>query len=211
MPWPVRLARRRRVSDRIVAALCIAATAIGLLLLASILFTLVSRGIAGLSLGVLYKNTAPSRVQRWAGQRDRRHRPANPGGHRDRHPNRVDGRHLPVRIRRRIRPSATAVRFVSDVLLSAPSILIGLFIYLLIVLPSGGFSGHRRVRGAGRDRDPHRRPHDGGHAAPHSHFAPGSRSGARCAEMESNRVHLLPGGRGRHHDRCAARDRPHRG
>ncbi|MDT8262524.1 phosphate ABC transporter permease PstA, partial [Roseomonas sp. DSM 102946] len=34
-----------------------------------------------------------------------------------------------------------AVRFVSDVLLSAPSILIGLFVYQLLVLPFGGFSG----------------------------------------------------------------------
>jgi phosphate transport system permease protein len=33
-----------------------------------------------------------------------------------------------------------AVRFVSDVLLSAPSILIGLFVYQLVVSPFGGFS-----------------------------------------------------------------------
>ena len=33
------------------------------------------------------------------------------------------------------------VRFVSDILLSAPSILIGLFIYQLVVAPIGGFSG----------------------------------------------------------------------
>jgi phosphate transport system permease protein len=33
------------------------------------------------------------------------------------------------------------VRFVSDILLSAPSILIGLFVYQLLVLPFGGFSG----------------------------------------------------------------------
>jgi phosphate transport system permease protein len=33
------------------------------------------------------------------------------------------------------------VRFVSDVLLSAPSILIGLFCYQIFVLPFGGFSG----------------------------------------------------------------------
>jgi phosphate transport system permease protein len=33
------------------------------------------------------------------------------------------------------------VRFVSDVLLSAPSVLIGLFVYQIIVLPMGGFSG----------------------------------------------------------------------
>jgi phosphate transport system permease protein len=34
-----------------------------------------------------------------------------------------------------------AVRFVSDVLLSAPSILVGLFVYQLVVLPMGRFSG----------------------------------------------------------------------
>jgi phosphate transport system permease protein len=34
-----------------------------------------------------------------------------------------------------------AVRFVSDVLLSAPSILVGLFVYQMVVLPMGGFSG----------------------------------------------------------------------
>ncbi len=34
-----------------------------------------------------------------------------------------------------------AVRFVSDVLLSAPSILIGLFVYQLLVNPFNGFSG----------------------------------------------------------------------
>ena len=34
-----------------------------------------------------------------------------------------------------------AVRFVSDVLLSAPSILIGLFVYSVLVRPFGGFSG----------------------------------------------------------------------
>lgn len=34
-----------------------------------------------------------------------------------------------------------AVRFVSDILLSAPSILIGLFVYEILVAPFGGFSG----------------------------------------------------------------------
>ncbi|QYU68371.1 phosphate ABC transporter permease PstA [Leptolyngbya sp. 15MV] len=38
-------------------------------------------------------------------------------------------------------PLGNAIRFVSDILLSAPSILIGLFIYQLVVLPMGGFSG----------------------------------------------------------------------
>ena len=38
-------------------------------------------------------------------------------------------------------PLANSVRFVSDVLLSAPSILIGLFVYEIAVEPFGGFSG----------------------------------------------------------------------
>ena len=36
---------------------------------------------------------------------------------------------------------ANVIRFVNDILLSAPSILIGLFVYTLIVWPTGGFSG----------------------------------------------------------------------
>ena len=60
LPLAETLARRRRASDRLVAGLCIVATVIGVLFLASILWTLVSRGIAGISLGVLYKNTAPA-------------------------------------------------------------------------------------------------------------------------------------------------------
>ena len=135
-----RLARRRRVLDRIVAGLCIAATAIGLLVLASILFTLIYRGLAGISLGVLYKNTAPA---------------GSDGGL----ANAIVGTVLQTAIGTAIGTPiglmvgtylseyasrsvlGEAVRFVSDVLLSAPSILIGLFIYQLVVLPSGGFSG----------------------------------------------------------------------
>jgi phosphate transport system permease protein len=36
----------------------------------------------------------------------------------------------------------SVVRFVSDILLSAPSILIGLFIFSILVAPFGGFSGY---------------------------------------------------------------------
>jgi phosphate transport system permease protein len=38
-------------------------------------------------------------------------------------------------------PLAEVIRFINDVLLSAPSILIGLFVYTLIVIPMGRFSG----------------------------------------------------------------------
>ena len=135
-----RLARRRRVFDHVVAGLCIVATLIGLLLLASILFTLIARGFGGLSLGVLVKNTAPA---------------GSNGGL----ANAIVGTLLQTAIGTLIGTPiglmvgtylseysggsmlGNAVRFVSDVLLSAPSILIGLFIYQLIVLPSGGFSG----------------------------------------------------------------------
>ena len=136
----MRLGRRRRVSDRVVAVLCVAATVIGLLLLASILYTLLYRGIAGLSFGVLFKNTAPA---------------GSNGGL----ANAIVGTLLQTAVGTAIGTpiglmvgtylseysagslTGNAVRFVSDVLLSAPSILIGLFIYQLVVLPSGGFSG----------------------------------------------------------------------
>ena len=35
---------------------------------------------------------------------------------------------------------ASVVRFVNDILLSAPSVLIGLFVYQIVVVPMGGFS-----------------------------------------------------------------------
>ena len=34
-----------------------------------------------------------------------------------------------------------AIRFINDILLSAPSIVLGLFVYTLVVAPMGGFSG----------------------------------------------------------------------
>jgi phosphate transport system permease protein len=134
------LAKRRRVSNKIIAALCVVATVIGLLFLVSILYTLISRGIAGLSLGVLYKNTAPA---------------GSNGGL----ANAIVGSVLQTVVGTAIGTPiglmvgtylseysagsalGNSVRFVSDVLLSAPSILIGLFIYQMVVLPSGGFSG----------------------------------------------------------------------
>ena len=39
------------------------------------------------------------------------------------------------------RAIAEAIRFVNDILLSAPSIVIGLFVYAIVVRPSGHFSG----------------------------------------------------------------------
>ena len=134
------LGRRRHRTNLVIKGLCIAATVIGVLLLASILVTLVWRGSAGMSLSVFTHITRP---------------PGSGGGLL----NAIAGTLIQTAIGTAIgtpiglmvgtylaeygRTSAlaNAVRFVSDVLLSAPSILIGLFIYQLAVQPFGGFSG----------------------------------------------------------------------
>ena len=134
------LSRRRRGSDRIAKVLCVIATLIGLALLASILFTLLWNGLAGLSLNVFVTTTKP---------------PGSNGGLL----NAIVGTLIQTGIGTAIGTPigllvgtylaeysqgsriSDVVRFVSDVLLSAPSILIGLFIYQLLVEPMGGFSG----------------------------------------------------------------------
>ena len=135
-----RLGRRRHRANFVIEGLCILATVIGLVLLASILFTLLWRGVGGLSLTVFTNTTKP---------------PGSHGGLL----NAIVGTLIQTGIGTLIGTPiglmvgtylaeygksgalANAVRFVSDVLLSAPSILIGLFIYQLAVEPFGGFSG----------------------------------------------------------------------
>ncbi|UPG72550.1 phosphate ABC transporter permease PstA [Roseomonas gilardii subsp. gilardii] len=134
------LGRSRHRQDLIVRGLCIAATLLGLFFLASILLTLLLRGLHGLSLQTLVTVTRP---------------PGSGGGLL----NPIVGSLIQVALATLVgtpigmlvgtylaeyaRGSKLggAVRFVSDVLLSAPSILIGLFVYQLLVLPFGGFSG----------------------------------------------------------------------
>ena len=134
------LSRRRKRSDVVVKVLCVAATLIGLALLASILFTLLWRGIGALGLHVFTDITRP---------------PGSNGGLL----NAIVGSLVQTLVGAAIgtpiglmvgtylaeyaRTSAlgNAVRFVSDVLLSAPSILVGLFVYTILVEPFGGFSG----------------------------------------------------------------------
>ncbi len=134
------LGRRRRVVDHFVRILCWIAAAIGLFFLASILLTLVVRGFGGLSLGVFTRMTLPpgsnggllnaiigSLIQTALGT--------------------IIGTPIGLMVGTYLSEYAgnsrlgSAVRFVSDVLLSAPSILIGLFVYQLLVSPIGGFSG----------------------------------------------------------------------
>ncbi len=134
------LGRRRKRADRIVRALCVGSTLVGLAFLASILLTLAYRGFAAMGPDVFTKVTAP---------------PGSEGGLL----NPIVGSLIQASLGTAIgtpigmlvgtylaeyaRGSTfgNMVRFVSDILLSAPSILIGLFVYQILVLPFGGFSG----------------------------------------------------------------------
>ncbi len=135
-----KLSRRRRVSDRIVTGLCLAATAIGLLLLASILVTLLLRGVSGLSLNALIRNTAPHGSHGGLAN-------AIVGSLLQTAVGTLIGTPIGLMVGTYLSEYAgttalgNAVRFVSDVLLSAPSILIGLFIYQIFVLHVTGYSG----------------------------------------------------------------------
>ncbi len=135
------LGRRRRRADRILRALCAGATLVGLAVLASILLTLSLRGFAAFDLTVFTESTKPPGSQGGllnaivgsviqAGLATAIGTPVGM----------LVGTYLAEYAPRGSRLGGT-VRFVSDVLLSAPSILIGLFIYQLLVLPFGGFSG----------------------------------------------------------------------
>ena len=135
-----RLGRRRHAVNLVVEALCVAATLIALLFLATILVTLLWLGFGGLSWRVFTQITLP---------------PGSHGGLL----NAIIGSVIQTAIGTLIGTPigllvgtylaeyshgsalGNAVRFVSDVLLSAPSILIGLFVYTLLVVPFGGFSG----------------------------------------------------------------------
>ena len=135
-----RLGRRRGRKDKIMTGLAVVATVFGLIFLVSILLTLFWRGLEAMSTTVFTDVTRP---------------PGSGGGLL----NAIVGTLIQVGIGTLIgtpigilvgtylaeysRGSrlGEAVRFVSDVLLSAPSILIGLFVYQLMVLPFGGFSG----------------------------------------------------------------------
>ncbi|HEU5018113.1 MAG TPA: phosphate ABC transporter permease PstA [Pseudolabrys sp.] len=131
-------ARRRR--NLIAAALAISATAFGLLWLVFILAELLWKGFSGLDLSVFTQMTPP---------------PGSAGGLL----NAIVGSLLmttvavavgtPIGILAgtymaeygRYDKLTTVVRFINDILLSAPSIVIGLFIYEIMVAQMGHFSG----------------------------------------------------------------------
>src|SRR5215475_1864162 len=124
-----------------VIALCLSglATAIGLFFLGAILWTLISNGLAGMSVALFTQNTPP---------------PGSSGGILNAIYGSVVMTLIGILIGAPIgllagtylaeygRTSrlAAVIRFVNDVLLSAPSIIVGLFIYEILVVRMGHFS-----------------------------------------------------------------------
>jgi phosphate transport system permease protein len=134
------LGRRRRRNDQLSRVLASTATLLALALLAWILFTLLRLGVPGLSATVFTTVTKA---------------PGSNGGL----ANAIVGSLIQTALGTAIGTPigllagtylaeyagntalGNTVRFVSDILLSAPSILIGLFIFSILVAPFGGFSG----------------------------------------------------------------------
>ena len=129
----------RKVSNAAFLALSVLATLIGLACLAAILWTLLSHGIAGLASPVFSQMTPPPGGQ--GGLLNAIYGSAimtligiligSPIGL-------LAGTYLSEYGRRSL--LSAVIRFINDVLLSAPSIIIGLFIYELVVVRAGHFS-----------------------------------------------------------------------
>src|SRR5665213_197261 len=129
----------RKVGNAVALSLSIVATLVGLACLGAILWTLIARGVAGLSVQLFTQMTPP---------------PGSQGGLL----NAIYGSVVmtvvgifigaPVGILAgtylaeygRASRLSSIVRFVNDVLLSAPSIIIGLFVYEVLVVRMGHFS-----------------------------------------------------------------------
>lgn len=130
----------RKRKNALVMALCIAAAGLGLLVLALILGTLLWKGLSGLGIAVFTEMTPP---------------PGSKGGLLNAIVGSIIMTTLAICIGMPIGVLAgtymaeygrnsrltTVVRFINDILLSAPSIVIGLFVYTIMVAPFGGYSG----------------------------------------------------------------------
>ena len=136
-----KLQRRRRGTNAVALTLSLAAMAFGLLWLVWILFTTLKLGIGGLSIDLFTQSTPP---------------PNTDGGGLA---NAIGGSLMLVVLATFVgtplgilagvylaeygqkRWLANITRFINDILLSAPSIVVGLFVYALVVAKMGRFSG----------------------------------------------------------------------
>ena len=134
------LIARRKAANAIFVGFCWVAAAVALAALAAILVSLFKEGLAGMNLNIFTKDTPAA---------------GSIGGLR----NAIVGSIMMCAIAMAIAVTVgvlagtwlaeyagdsaygKVVRFVNDVLLSAPSILIGLFVYVFLVYPFHGFSG----------------------------------------------------------------------
>ncbi|WP_363797669.1 phosphate ABC transporter permease PstA [Lysobacter firmicutimachus] len=131
------LYRRRRLVNAVSVLLACAAAGFGLFFLGWILYTLIAKGLGGIDWALFTQNTPP---------------PMQEGGLM----NAFFGSAVMCAIAIAIgtplgiaagtwlaeygagRKIGTVVRFVNDILLSAPSIVLGLFVYTLVVMQTGG-------------------------------------------------------------------------
>ncbi|WP_425469707.1 phosphate ABC transporter permease PstA [Paraburkholderia unamae] len=136
-----KLQRRRRVTNAIALTCSLAAMAFGIIWLVWILYTTLSLGIGGLSVELFTQSTPP---------------PNTDGGGLA---NAIVGSLMLVAIATFVGTPigilagiylaeygqkswlASVTRFINDILLSAPSIVVGLFVYALVVAKMGHFSG----------------------------------------------------------------------
>jgi phosphate transport system permease protein len=139
MSTALSLHRSRKRKNGVMMALCVVAAGIGLAWLALILGALIYKGLSGVSLAVFTQMTPP---------------PGDAGGLL----NAIYGSIVmtiigivvgtPIGVLAgtymaeygRFSRLTTIVRFINDILLSAPSIIVGLFVYELLVRPMGHFS-----------------------------------------------------------------------
>jgi phosphate transport system permease protein len=131
----------RKLVNLIALGLSALATTIGLVFLGAILWSLVRQGAAGMSLAVFTQNTPPPGGTSGGGLLNAIYGSAimtvlgiligAPIGM-------LAGTYLAEY--GRSSPLSSVIRFINDVLLSAPSIIIGLFVYELVVVPVGNFS-----------------------------------------------------------------------
>lgn len=134
------LYRRRRRRNAIAMFFTLAATAVGLSVLAIILSMLVIKGFAGLSVDVFTKMTPPpgeaggllnpivgSLIMTALGIAIGTPLGILAGTYMAEY-----GRHAKITV---------VIRFINDILLAAPSIVVGLFVYQVMVVPMGSFSG----------------------------------------------------------------------
>ncbi len=131
---------QRQIQSGIFTAVCFAVTIVALAALGLILWSLVTQGVGGLNIEVFTQSTPP---------------PDGTGGLLNAILGSIAMCTMAMVIAGTIGVLAgtwlaefagdsrygSAVRFLNDILLSAPSIIIGLFVYGILVQPLGGFSG----------------------------------------------------------------------